>query len=109
MSTNDPKQFIDNSPPPPVQHIPKPEYPRRAGVAATGTGILMFVALFCMFQYWLLTATMEAYHAGDEDLPLGAFLTSLGCFIMAAGLTLFGEISLLRQQDFLKRNRPDKQ
>ena len=85
--------------------IPKPDFPNRAGVAAAGTGILVIVALLCIFQYWLLTATLEAFHAGDHSLPLGAFLASLGCFILAAGLMIVGEIALLKQQDFLRSSK----
>ena len=97
MKEPSPTNWEDTSPIPQVKHIPTPDYPRRTGVAATGTAILIFVALFCIFQYWLLTSTLEAYH-------MGAFLTSLGCFILAAGLTLIGEISLMKQQDFIRRN-----
>ncbi len=105
MKKTTPAGWTDNSPVPPVKHIPKPDFPQRSGVAATGTAILIFVALFCIFQYWLLTATLEAYHAGDEDLPFGAFLASLGCFILAAGLTIAGEVALLKQQEFLRKNQ----
>lgn len=104
MKNPSPTNWEDTGPIPEVKHIPKPDYPRRTGVAATGTAILIFVALFCIFQYWLLTSTLEAYHMGDDKLPLGAFLTSLGCFILAAGLTLIGEIALMKQQDFIRRN-----
>lgn len=94
--------------PPPVVSVPKPHFPLRAGVNASGTAILMFVAMFCIFQYWLLTATLEAYHAGDDALPLGAFLTSVACFILAAGLAVLGEIALLKQQDYLRSTLPHK-
>lgn len=94
--------------PPPVAHIPSPAFPMRRGVAATGTAILMFVAMFCIFQYWLLTSTLEAYHAGDDSLPFGAFLASLGCFVLAAALTIVGEIALIKQQDFLRSTLPQR-
>lgn len=90
--------------PPPVANIGNPNFPMRSGVKAAGTAILIFVSLFCMFQYWLLTATLEAYHAGDDALPLGAFIASVGCFVLACGLAILGEIALIKQQDFLKRN-----
>lgn len=94
--------------PPSVAAVPKPNFPIRSGVNAAGTSILIFVAMFCMFQYWLLTATMEAYHAGDDSLPLGAFIASLVCFLLATGLTILGEVALLKQQDFLANSIPHK-
>lgn len=105
MKRVNPGSWKDTSPVPPARRIGRPDFPRRAGVSATGTAILCFVALFCIFQYWLLTATLEAYHAGDDTLPVGAFFASLGCFILAAGLTLCNEIALIRQQDFLRASR----
>jgi hypothetical protein len=94
--------------PPPVQNVPNPGFPLRSGVNAASTAILIFVALFCIFQYWLLTATLEAYHAGDDALPLGAFLASVGCFILATGLAVLGEIALIKQQDFLRQSLPHR-
>ncbi len=94
--------------PPPVAHVPNPGFPLRRGVGATGTAILMFVAMFCIFQYWLLTSTLEAYHAGDDSLPFGAFLASLGCFVLAAALTIVGEVALIKQQDFLRSSLPQR-
>ncbi len=104
MKKTAPETWVDTSPIPPTKIVPTPDFPKRAGVAATGTAILIFVAMFCVFQYWLLTATLEAYHAGDDDLPLGAFLASVGCFVMAVALTLMGEIALMKQQDYLRKN-----
>jgi len=89
--------------PPPVAKVDKPSYPWRQGVAAESTAILVFVAMMCIFQYWLLTSTVEAYHAGDHSLPIGAFFASLGCFIVALGLTLASEAALLKQQHYLRR------
>jgi hypothetical protein len=105
MKKKNPAAWTDDSPVPPVQPVAKPNFPVRSGVGATGTAILIFVALFCVFQYWLLTATLEAYHAGDEDLPLGAFLASLGCFVLASGLTILGEVALIKQQDYLRKSQ----
>ncbi len=105
MRKTTPESWTDRSTVPPVQYVPEPNFPIRTGVGATGTAILIFVALFCVFQYWLLTATLEAYHAGDDDLPLGAFFASIGCFILASGLTVLGEIALIKQQDYLRKNR----
>lgn len=92
--------------PPPVETVVKPGFPLRQGVSASSTAILIFVSMFCIFQYWLLTATLEAYHAGDDSLPFGAFLASLGCFVLATGLAVLGEIALLKQQDFLRSSLP---
>lgn len=92
--------------PPQVERVVKPSFPLRSGVSASSTAILIFVAMFCIFQYWLLTATLEAYHAGDDSLPFGAFLASIGCFILASGLAVLGEIALLKQQDFLRSSLP---
>ena len=92
--------------PPPVHSVPKPGFPLRSGVSATGTAILIIVSMFCIFQYWLLTATLEAYHAGDDALPIGAFFASLGCFLLATGLAVLGEVALIKQQDFLRESLP---
>lgn len=92
--------------PPPVESVHKPGFPIRSGVSAASTAILIFVSMFCIFQYWLLTATLEAYHAGDDSLPIGAFFASLGCFILATGVAVLGEIALLKQQDFLRSSLP---
>jgi hypothetical protein len=77
----------------------------RSGVAAEGIAILIFVAMLCVFQYWLLTATLEAFHGGDRTLPLGAFLASFACFVFASGLTLAAELALARQHQFLRSTR----
>jgi hypothetical protein len=104
MKKTAPEKWADRSPIPPTQDIKNPDFPNRRGVAATTTAILIFVALFCIFQYWLLTATLEAYHAGDKTLPLGAFFASLACFIFSAGLAILGEIALMKQQQYLRKN-----
>jgi hypothetical protein len=88
-----------------AQQIDKPDFPTRTGVAAEGVAVLIFVAMLCVFQYWLLTATLEAFHAGDRKLPLGAFIASVGCFLFAAGLTLAAEMALARQHQFLRSTR----
>ena len=91
-----------------IGQIPKPDYPNRAGVAALDTARLAFVALFCILQYWLLTATLEAYEDGNKSLPLGSFIASLACFVLAAGLVLTGELALHKQQRFLRSNVASK-
>lgn len=92
-----------------TMQIPTPDYPNRAGVAASETARLAFVALFCVFQYWLLTATLEAYQQGNVTLPLGAFIASVGCFLLAAGLVAVGEFALFKQQKFLRSIRAGNQ
>jgi len=86
--------------------IPKPEYPTRGGVVAMETAKLAIVGMFCAFQYWLFTATVEAYHAGHHGMLLGAFLASLGCFAFAVGLVIASERALAKQQNFLRESRP---
>jgi hypothetical protein len=108
MKKPHPSTWTDRSPIPSTKHIPKPGFPIRSGVGATATAILIFVALFCIFQYWLLTATLEAYHSGDKTLPLGAFFVSVGCFIMATALVIIGEVAMLKQQDYLRGNEVSK-
>lgn len=50
------------------------------------TGILCVVLILVIMQLWLLTATMNAFLAGDETLVWPAALASLGCFALNAGL-----------------------
>lgn len=80
----------------------RPDFPHRQGIAAADTARLIICALLCMFQYWLLTATLEAYHAGNHKIVIGAFFASLACFLMAGGLVVTGELAQLKQQKFLK-------
>jgi hypothetical protein len=53
--------------------------------------------MLCALQYWLLTATVEAYHGGDRSIPLVAFLASLACFVLAIGLVVTGERASARR------------
>jgi hypothetical protein len=50
------------------------------------TGILCVVLILVVMQLWLLTATMNAFLAGDEALVWPAALASLVCFGLNAGL-----------------------
>jgi hypothetical protein len=50
------------------------------------TGILCVVLILVVMQLWLLTATMNAFLAGDETLVWPAALASLGCFGLNTGL-----------------------
>src|SRR5205823_12475395 len=49
-------------------------------------GILSLVLLLVVLQFWLLTATMNAYLGGDEVVIWPATLASLICFGLAVGL-----------------------
>lgn len=80
----------------------KPQFDTRPGITASMTARLWIVAMICAFQYWLLTAAMEALHAGNHRVALPAFLASLFCFLMAAGLVLTGEAGLRKSKQELK-------
>jgi hypothetical protein len=49
-------------------------------------GMLAFVVMLVMFQLWLLTATMNAYLAGDESVIWPAAGASSTCLLLNAGL-----------------------
>lgn len=49
-------------------------------------GILAIVLMIVILQLWLLTATMNAYLAGQERVILPALLASVVCFGLNAGL-----------------------
>ncbi|PYP84806.1 MAG: hypothetical protein DMF61_18675 [Blastocatellia bacterium AA13] len=49
-------------------------------------GILSLVLILVVLQFWLLTATMNAYLGGDESVILPAALASIVCFALNAGL-----------------------
>jgi hypothetical protein len=76
--------------------IPGPHHDRRPGAAGAATARLVIVAMLCGAQYWLLTSTMEASHAGDREIPIPAAIASGICFLLAAGLILTGEIGSFR-------------
>ena len=80
--------------------LPPPDHDLRPGARGVATARLVIVAMLCGLQYWLLTATMEAFHGGDRTLPLAAAIASfvnildpetliLGGGIARAGETLF--------------------
>lgn len=50
------------------------------------TGILCLVLTLVLMQLWLLTATMNAWLAGDGSIVWPAAFASLGCFLLVAGL-----------------------
>lgn len=49
-------------------------------------GILSLVVTIVILQLWLLTATMEAYLAGERSIIIPAALASLVCFGLVLGL-----------------------
>jgi hypothetical protein len=49
-------------------------------------GILSIVLMIVVLQLWLLTATMNAFLAGQERAILPAALASIVCFALNAGL-----------------------
>jgi hypothetical protein len=49
-------------------------------------GILSIALIIVVLQLWLLTATMNAFLAGQERVIIPAALASLVCFAFNAGL-----------------------
>jgi hypothetical protein len=49
-------------------------------------GILCFVLILVILQYWLLTATMNAYLGGDARVVWPAAGASVACLLLNAGL-----------------------
>jgi hypothetical protein len=60
--------------------------PTRERVMVVVNGILAFVVLMVILQLWLLTATMNAYLAGDTAILLPAAVASAVCFALNLGL-----------------------
>ena len=49
-------------------------------------GILSTVVILLVLQLWLLTATMNAFLAGQERVIVPAAIVSIVCFALNAGL-----------------------
>lgn len=49
-------------------------------------GILSIVVMMVILQLWLLTATMNAFLAGQERVIIPAAVASIICFMLNAGL-----------------------
>ena len=49
-------------------------------------GILSIVVMTVILQLWLLTATMNAYLAGQERVIIPAAIASIACFALNVGL-----------------------
>ena len=52
-------------------------------------GILSIVVMLVVLQLWLLTATMNAFLAGQEKVIVPAALVSILCFGLNAGLLTY--------------------
>jgi uncharacterized membrane protein (GlpM family) len=49
-------------------------------------GILSIIVMMVVLQLWLLTATMNAFLAGQERVIIPAAVASIVCFALNAGL-----------------------
>ncbi len=49
-------------------------------------GILSIVLIMVVLQLWLLTATMNAFLAGQEGVVIPAAIASIVCFALNVGL-----------------------
>jgi uncharacterized membrane protein (GlpM family) len=49
-------------------------------------GILSIIVMMVVLQLWLLTATMNAFLAGQERVIIPAAVASIICFALNAGL-----------------------
>lgn len=79
--------------------IGNPKFDMRPGIVAGTTARLWICSTICIAQYWLLTASMEAFHSGNGHVALPMFLASLFCFVLVAGLILTGETGARRAQE----------
>lgn len=52
-------------------------------------GILSVVVMIVILQLWLLTATMNAFLAGQERVIVPAMIASIVCFALNAGLLTY--------------------
>ena len=52
-------------------------------------GILSIVVVIVILQLWLLTATMNAFLAGQERVIAPAAIVSIICFALYAGLLTY--------------------
>jgi hypothetical protein len=81
--------------------LPAPRHDLRPGARSASVFRLSVIALLCALQYWLLTSAMEGLQAGDRSSALPAFIASLLCFALAAGLLLDGERGARKTERFL--------
>ena len=52
-------------------------------------GILSIVLMMVVLQLWLLTATMNAFLAGQERVVIPAAIASIVCFALNLGLLAY--------------------
>ena len=52
-------------------------------------GILSIVVMMVVLQLWLLTATMNAFLAGQERVIIPAAVASIVCFALTGGLLTY--------------------
>ena len=52
-------------------------------------GILSIVVMIVILQLWLLTATMNAFLAGQQRVIVPAAVASIVCFALNAGLLTY--------------------
>ena len=52
-------------------------------------GILSIVVMMVVLQLWLLTATMNAFLAGQERVIIPAAVASIVCFALNGGLLTY--------------------
>ena len=52
-------------------------------------GMLVFVLILVVLQFWLLTATMNAYLGGDDSVVWPAAIASAFCLMLNAGLLVY--------------------
>jgi hypothetical protein len=52
-------------------------------------GILSIVLIIVVLQLWLLTATMNAFLAGEDEVIIPAAVASVVCFALNAGLLTY--------------------
>lgn len=85
--------------------VGKPNFDTRPGVTAATTARLWICATICIVQYWLLTASMEAFHGGNHRMAVPMLIASVVCFALVAGLIVTGEAGARRLQDDLKKEQ----
>jgi uncharacterized membrane protein (DUF485 family) len=52
-------------------------------------GILSIVVVIVILQLWLLTATMNAFLGGKENVIVPAAIASVVCFVLNSGLLTY--------------------
>jgi len=74
----------------PIIPAPPARPPRRPFTRAQRTtivyGVLCIVLVIVILQLWLLTATMNAYLGGDDDVVWPALVASVVCLLLNLGL-----------------------